>query len=170
MLCFNWWWENNIYFWMFENRFSCETVNTLRCVVVTDQLRWDYFVHSVQAAFYRYSCSFRHVYTEKSFYSMNSHWFKGWRFKSGIALFVLRITWNYAYSPFKRVLRSMNSGSVQEDSKLTFCFLVSCDVSSSVWSLHHVTSGAGFPPRTSQRSFTVSPSLNRSIGHPCTIV
>ena len=39
--------------------------------------------------------------SERSVFHMNSQWFKGYRCESGIAIFAWRITWNYAYSPFK---------------------------------------------------------------------
>jgi len=37
--------------------------------------------------------------------------FQGHHFKSGIAIFALRVTWNYAYSPFNKIFtaRSINS-------------------------------------------------------------
>ena len=39
--------------------------------------------------------------SERSVFHMNSQRFKGYRCESGTAIFAWRITWNYAYSPFK---------------------------------------------------------------------
>ena len=52
--------------------------------------------------FYSNSTAIREIYKQSSFSSINSQRFKGYRCKSGIALFAWRVTLNYAYSPFKR--------------------------------------------------------------------